>query len=38
MDKALEEFHIIVTFDNFFCDYHLLQYLYENGMYANGTI
>lgn len=38
IDKALEEFHIIVTFDNFFCDYRLLQYLYENGIYATGTV
>lgn len=38
IDKALEEFHIIVTFDNFFCDYRLLQYLYENGIYTTGTV
>lgn len=38
IDKALEEYHIIVTFDNFFCDYNLLQYLYENGIYATGTV
>lgn len=38
IDKALEEYHIIVTFDNFFCDYKLLQYLYENGIYATGTV
>lgn len=38
IDKALEEFHVIVTFDNFFCDYSIMQYLYENGIFATGTV
>ncbi|CAG5033770.1 unnamed protein product [Parnassius apollo] len=38
INKALEEYHIIITFDNFFCDYTLMQYLYENGIYATGTV
>ncbi|CAK1596298.1 unnamed protein product [Parnassius mnemosyne] len=31
-----EEKH--VTFDNFFCDYHLLNYLYEKRIFATGTV
>ncbi|XP_045453460.1 piggyBac transposable element-derived protein 4-like [Melitaea cinxia] len=38
INKALEEYHIIVTFDNFFCEYTLMQYLYENCIYATGTV
>lgn len=33
-----EEFEKHVTFDNFFTDTALLQYLHENGLFATGTV
>lgn len=33
-----EEFEKHVTFDNFFTDTALLQYLHDNGLFATGTV
>lgn len=30
--------NVHVTFDNFFCDYKILAYLYDNGIHATGTV
>lgn len=35
---AQENFKSHVTFDNFFCDFSLMQYLYEKNIYATGTV
>lgn len=36
IENEIQNVH--VTFDNFFTDYTLLEYLYENGIYASGTV
>lgn len=34
----LEVKNVHLTFDNFFCDYKLLDYLHEKGIFATGTV
>lgn len=36
IENDLDNIH--VTFDNFFCDYSIMEYLYDSGIFATGTV